>query len=76
MFGCFICDLLTLCLLHAFLLSADFFQNQLFRNILSGIPSECLENSIDPDQAPQFVGPDLGSNCLQKLSVGGTSRQS
>ena len=24
---------------HAFLLSADFFQNQLFRKILSGIPS-------------------------------------
>ena len=28
--------------LHAFLSSADFFQNQLFRKILSGIPSECL----------------------------------
>ena len=26
---------------HVFLLSADFFQNQLFRKILSGIPSEC-----------------------------------
>ena len=25
-------------ILHAFLLSADFFQNQLFRKILSGIP--------------------------------------
>ena len=28
-------------ILHAFLSSADFFQNQLFRKILSGIPSEC-----------------------------------
>ena len=26
---------------RAFLLSADFFQNQLFQKILSGIPSEC-----------------------------------
>ena len=26
---------------HAFLSSADFFQNQLVRKILSGIPSEC-----------------------------------
>ena len=26
---------------HAFLSSADYFQNQLFRKILSGIPSEC-----------------------------------
>ena len=34
---------LTLCLLdnfHDILSSADFFQNQLFRKILSGIPSE------------------------------------
>ena len=28
-------------ILHAFLSSADFFQNQLFRKILSGLPSEC-----------------------------------
>ena len=27
--------------LRSFLSSADFFQNQLFRKILSGIPSEC-----------------------------------
>ena len=26
---------------HAFLSSADFFHNQLFEKILSGIPSEC-----------------------------------
>ena len=28
-------------ILHAFLSSADFFQNQRFLKILSGIPSEC-----------------------------------
>ena len=37
---------LALCILgnfflHAFLSSADFFQNQLFQKTLSGIPSEC-----------------------------------
>ena len=26
-------------------------------------------NSLDPDQARHFVGPDLGPNCLQKLSA-------
>ena len=32
---------------HAFLLSADFFfQNELFRKILSGIPSECQTDWI------------------------------
>ena len=51
------------------LLSADFFENQL---ILSGIPSFSI--SLDPDQAQHFVGPDLGPNCLQRLSPEGTSR--
>ena len=32
---------------HAFLSSADLFQNQLFGKILSGIPSEC-QLSLDP----------------------------
>ena len=26
-------------------------------------------NSLDPDQAPQPVRPDLGSNCLQELTA-------
>ena len=34
-----------------------------------------VSNSLDPDQARQFVGPDLGPNCLQKLSANKTSRQ-
>ena len=59
-----------------FLSSADFFQNQLFRKILSGIPS--VSNSLDPDQArlfvePEIVWPDLGPNYLQKLSADDTS---
>ena len=28
-----------------------------------------VSNSLDPDQARQFVGPDLGPNCLQRLSA-------
>ena len=34
-----------------------------------------MSNSLDPDQARRFVGPDLGPKCLQKLSADGTSRQ-
>ena len=32
-------------------------------------------NSLDPDQARQNVGPDLGPNGLQRLSADNTSRQ-
>ena len=39
------------------------------RKILSG------SNSLDPDQARRFVGPDLDPNCLQRLSAVGKSRQ-
>ena len=34
-----------------------------------------MSNSLDPDQDRHFVGPDLGLNCLQKLSADDTSRQ-
>ena len=34
-----------------------------------------VSNSLDPDQAGHFVGPDLGSNCLHRLSTDDTSRQ-
>ena len=34
-----------------------------------------MSNSLDPDQARHFVGPDLGPNCLQRLSTDGTNRQ-
>ena len=32
-------------------------------------------NSLDPDHAQHFVGPDLGPNCLQRLSADDISRQ-
>ena len=29
-----------------------------------------VSNSLDPDEAKQNIGPDLGPNCLQRLSEG------
>ena len=34
-----------------------------------------MPNCLDPDQALHFVGPDLGPNCLQRLSVDETGSQ-
>ena len=34
-----------------------------------------MSNSLDPDQARRFVGPDLGPNCLPRLSADDTDRQ-
>ena len=31
-----------------------------------------MSYSLDPDQARHLVGPDLGPNCLQRLSADGT----
>ena len=33
-----------------------------------------VSNSLDPDQARCFVGPDLDPNCLQRLSADDKSR--
>ena len=34
-----------------------------------------MSNSLDPDQTQRFVGPDLGPNCLPRLSADDTGRQ-
>ena len=34
-----------------------------------------MSNSLDPDQARRIVGPDLGPNCLPRLSADVTGRQ-
>ena len=34
-----------------------------------------MSNSLDPDQASHFIGPDLGPNCFQRLPADDTSRQ-
>ena len=64
----------VLCLLsfHVFLSSADIFQNLLFLKN-SFRDTIRLSNSLDSDQARHYVGPDLGPNCLQKLSADDTS---
>ena len=35
-----------------------------------------MSNSLDLDQAQHFVRPDLGPNCLQRLSADDTHRRS
>ena len=52
--------------------SADFYKinffGKFFRNTIR------VSNSLDSDQAELNVGPDLGPNCLQKLSADDTRR--
>ena len=55
---------MTFCHLLMFF-KINFFENS-FRNTIR------LSNSLKPDQARCYVGPDLGLNCLQRLSVGDT----
>ena len=55
-------------ILHALLTSADFFSNStvLKSSFMNTIR---VPKSLDPDKARHFVGPDLGANCLQRLSA-------
>ena len=55
------------------LLSADFFQDIFFSKI-SFLNTFKVSNGLDPDQNQRFVSPDLGPNCLQKLSADNKSR--
>ena len=52
-----------------FVFSKSSFLKNSFRNTIR------VSNSLDPDQARRFVGPDLDPNCLQRLSADDTSRQ-
>ena len=54
-------------ILHDFLSSADFFKIHYFENSFSNTIR--VSNSLDPNQARCFVGPDLVPNCLHKLSA-------
>ena len=59
--------------MHSFLSSADFFYSKLtflnasFRNSIR------VSNGLEPGQDQRSVGPDLCSNCLQRLSAEDTS---
>ena len=65
------CSLLISCILDNFdfffvvrlFFSKSTFLQYFFRNTIR------VSNSLDQDQAGCFVGPDLGSNCLQRLSA-------
>ena len=50
--------------------SADFFKNSFFQKILFQEHYQSVKQ-LDPDQDRHFVGPDLGPNCLQRLSADG-----
>ena len=65
---------LTICMLameifHNFLLSAIFFFKINYFKKKKNRNTIIVPNSLDPDQARHFVGPDLGPNCLPKLSA-------
>ena len=50
-----------------FLSSADFFKINFLKKMFQKHVS--ISNSLDTDQDRQYVGPDMGSNCLQRLSA-------
>ena len=54
-----------------YLSSADFVSKLTFKKFLQEYHWRIR---LNPDQAPHFVGPDLGPNCLQKKSADNTSR--
>ena len=49
------------------LFSKSAFSKNSFRN------NTRVSNRLDQDQARRFVGPDLGPNCLQRLSADDTT---
>ena len=46
-----------------------FFKNKCFEKFFQEYHQSVNLNSLDPDQTQYFVMPDLGPNCLQKLSA-------
>ena len=52
------------------LLSANFFQNELFqKNFLETLFSNEVSNDLEPDQGRHSVGPDLDPNFLQRFNI-------
>ena len=48
--------------------SADFFSKSLIQKVFH-MNTIRVSNGLDPDQDQPSVGPDLGPNCLQRLSA-------
>ena len=57
------------CFLHPDFFSKSTFSKKSCRDTIR------LSNSLDPDQAQHYVGPDLAPNYLQRLSADDTSRR-
>ena len=55
------------------LISCFFFKINLLENSFRNTIR--VPNSLDPDQARHFVGPDLGPKCLQRFSADDNGRQ-
>ena len=55
--------------------SIDIFQNDFFFFKKFFQEYNQVSNSLYPDHAQYSVRPDLGPNCLQRLSVDGTNKQ-
>ena len=58
-------------ILHDFCRMLNFSKSTFLKNSLRN--SIIMLNSLDPDEARHFVGPDLCPNSLQRLSADGTS---
>ena len=56
-----------------FVVHCFFFQNRLFQKKIRNTIR--VSSSLDPDQARHFVWPDLGPNCLQRLSAEDASKK-
>ena len=52
-----------------FFFKINFFKKSFFGNTIR------VSNYLDPDQDRRSVGPDLGTNCLQKLSTDDTKKR-
>ena len=70
----YLCSFVDFTILHVFwclqiFFKIIFFLKKKIRNTIR------VSNTLDPGQAQHFVGPDLGPNCLQRLSADNTNRQ-
>ena len=60
---------------HDFFVVCRYFSKSTFlKNSLEN--TNRVSNRLDPDQAQHVVGPDLGTNCLQRLSADDTNKHS
>ena len=59
--------------MYAFLSFADFFSKSTFLKNYFGNTFK-VSNSLDPNQARCFAGPDLSPNLLQRFSADDTSK--